>query len=253
MQRFLVAQLSDLHVGATWLPADPLARLHLAIDEIARLSRQPDTFVITGDLAECGTDQEYETIKEALDTLKAPLLVLPGNHDRRAALRRQFELPGEGDAPIRYATDCGPMRILACDTTRPDEAAGQFDAEHLAWLDYQLGREPERPTIIAQHHFPLSLDNRAWDAIGLPGTDQLALANLIRRHPQIVLVITGHIHRSAFGAIGGCGVRAAPSTFGQAAPDVGADKVEIVSGACGYALHSFAPGSLLTQVRFVAD
>ena len=49
---------------------------------------------MTGDLADHATDEEYEQVREFLAPLDAPVYVLPGNHDERDALRRNFGVPG---------------------------------------------------------------------------------------------------------------------------------------------------------------
>jgi Icc protein len=46
--------------------------------------------LVSGGLTEHAADSEYEQARELLASLGAPLHVLPGNHDDRAALRRHF-------------------------------------------------------------------------------------------------------------------------------------------------------------------
>lgn len=91
---FLLAQLSDLHIKAggrlSYGVVDTLGALRLAVDRLNALQPRPDALVITGDLVDFGTPEEYATLREALAELAMPFFVIPGNHDDRAALRVAF-------------------------------------------------------------------------------------------------------------------------------------------------------------------
>src|SRR5919205_527222 len=102
---FLLVQLSDPHVGADWGFGDPVAKLAAAVESVRELVPDPDAVLISGDLAEHGAADEYERVADLAGRLEAPLYVLPGNHDDRAALRDHFELPGVGAEPVQYAAD----------------------------------------------------------------------------------------------------------------------------------------------------
>jgi 3',5'-cyclic-AMP phosphodiesterase len=91
---FLLVQLSDPHIGATWADGDPVAGLRAAVEAVRRLPDDPDAVLMSGDLADNAADGEYDVVRELLAQLGAPAYVLPGNHDDRATLRRHFDLPG---------------------------------------------------------------------------------------------------------------------------------------------------------------
>src|SRR6478735_11737305 len=64
---FLLAQLSDPHVGAAWGDRDPEARLAAAVDSVLAVQpRPPGAVLVTGDLADRGTDAEYARVRELL-------------------------------------------------------------------------------------------------------------------------------------------------------------------------------------------
>src|SRR3954452_22533577 len=151
---FLLVQISDPHIGATWAGGDPAARLAAAIEEVQRLPERPDAVLISGDLADNAAAAEYEVVRELVARFDAPTYVLPGNHDDRNTMRGCFELPGSDGAPIQYAVELGPLRLVVLDSTRPGEDPGELDRERLAWLEAQLAADPDRPTIVAMHHPP---------------------------------------------------------------------------------------------------
>jgi 3',5'-cyclic-AMP phosphodiesterase len=128
---FLLVQLSDPHIGATWAGGDPVARLRAAVESVGRLPDAPDAILMSGDLADNAADAEYELVHELLAQLGAPAYVLPGNHDDRDALRRHFDLPGAVGTPVQYAVELGPLRLVVLDSTRPGEDRGELDADRL--------------------------------------------------------------------------------------------------------------------------
>ena len=97
---FLLAQLSDPHIGADWGGGDPVAGLAAAVAAVLALPQAPDAVLVSGDLVDHATDAEYEQARKLLAPLRAPLFVLPGNHDDRGALRRHFGVPGAGSEPV---------------------------------------------------------------------------------------------------------------------------------------------------------
>jgi Calcineurin-like phosphoesterase len=113
-------------------------------------------------------------VRELLAPLQTPVYVLPGNHDDRRALHRNFGVPGADGEPAQYAVDLGPLRLVVLDTTRPGEDAGALDAELLGWLDAELATSPELPTLLAMHHPPFVTGVPACDA----GSGQIAWPEL---------------------------------------------------------------------------
>jgi Icc protein len=69
-QPFLVAQLSDPHIGAEWADVDPVAGLAAAVESVRSMRLQPDAIVVSGDLADNATDSEYEQVRELLAPLQ---------------------------------------------------------------------------------------------------------------------------------------------------------------------------------------
>ena len=53
---FLIVQLSDPHIGADWADGDPVAALAAAVDCLRAMRPQPDAVLVTGDLADRGSD-----------------------------------------------------------------------------------------------------------------------------------------------------------------------------------------------------
>jgi Icc protein len=246
---FLLVQLSDPHVGASWDGVDPVGRLEAAVEAVRALEASPDAVLVSGDLAEHAADAEYEQVRTLLERIDAPSYVLPGNHDNRDALHRHFGVPGAGGRPVQYAVDLGPLRLVVLDSTIPGEDGGELDRERLAWLEEALAREPGTPTVVAMHHPPFAVGIPAWDAIGLRAADRQALGELLGRHPQVQRVVAGHVHRAITADLGGRPVLSVPSTYVQGLLDFGATQLELSDDPPGFAVHALVDGKLVSHVQ----
>ena len=246
---FLLAQLSDPHIGAEWAGGDPVAGLAAAVESVRAMRRQPDAVLVSGDLADNAADAEYERVRELLAPLEAPLYVLPGNHDDRRAMGRHFGVPGAGGEPVQYSVELGPLRLVVLDTTRPGEDPGMLDAERLGWLDAELAAAPEAPTLLAMHHAPLVTGVPALDDFGLPAADRRALGEVVKRHPQVQRLLGGHVHRTITAELGGRAVVTVPSTYVQARLNLGAEQTEWAPEPAGFGLHAVLDGELISHVQ----
>jgi Icc protein len=187
-------------------------------------------------------------VLELLAPLAVPTHFLPGNHDDRGTMRRELGLAGEGAEPIRYSVTVGDLQLVLCDTLVPGSDAGRLDREQREWLAAELAAEPNRPTLIAMHHPPILTGLTALDLIGLPDEDRAGLAELLASSPQVVRVLCGHVHRSTFGTLGGCGVVISPSTWAQTTLEIAMTEFTLSDEPPGYALHAWVGGELASHI-----
>jgi 3',5'-cyclic AMP phosphodiesterase CpdA len=247
---FLLAQLTDTHIGADWGgPVQPAAALAAAVDALRGSPDPPDALVVTGDLANDGAGEQYAVVGEQLRRLKLPFVVLPGNHDDRAAMRGAFGLPGDRDDAIHAAAELGPLRLLALDTTIPGAAGGALPEAELHWLERALHDARDRPTIVAMHHPPVLTGVPAWDATAIDSRDQTALQRLLERHPQVLALIAGHLHRTLVAAFAGRPLVVVPSTYMQSQLDWSCEEFVLVPEPPAFALHALLDGRLVSHVQ----
>jgi len=255
----LIAQITDPHIKApgelAYRRVDTGAMLGRCIAELRRLDPQPDLIVLTGDLVDRGRPAEYAWLKTLLAPLRQPLLVVPGNHDERAALRAAFAadgyLPDSGF--LHYAIDDRyPLRIVGLDTLVPGENRGELCAQRLAWLEATLAREPGRPTLLLMHHPPFLTGIGHMDAIGLAGRH--AFEKIVARHAQIELILCGHLHRHIQTTIGGRRVLTCPSSAHQVALDLrDAAPSRFFMEPPGYMLHCWNDGRMVSHAAVIGD
>jgi Icc protein len=220
---WLLAQMSDLHVTAgEQLVAgivDTTPYVEAAVEHLNRLDPLPDLVLATGDLAEGGQEAQYAHLLELLAPLRSPVVLLPGNHDDRSALRRAFP-----DQPWTHETerlqgvvDDHPVRLVLLDSVIPDHPGGRLGSDQLAWLEEVLRTGPERPTVIAVHHPPFRTGITHMDDMGLE--DREALAAVVGRYRHVHAVLSGHLHRPIMTRWAGTVAITVPSVAHQVALD----------------------------------
>jgi 3',5'-cyclic AMP phosphodiesterase CpdA len=249
---FLLAQISDPHIGEPAIAGvKPKRSLREVVAAIEGLPNPVDAILVTGDLAEHADPAEYRFVAELVARLGVPVHVLPGNHDDRATMREAFGLPGEADAPLDYAADLGPLRLVVLDSTIPGEDRGGFEPAQLEWLDAELASAPAQPAIVAMHQPPLATGIADWDGVNMSAADRRALAAVIERHPQVRAIVGGHLHRITASTLAGRPVIVAPSAFVQARPNFETEKVKLKGFSRGFVLHVLGDGELSSQVEIV--
>lgn len=246
---FLLIQLSDPHIGASWTEGDPVAKFAAAIDGVLALGASADAVLVSGDLADHAADEEYEQVRALLERIDAPAYVLPGNHDDRDALHRHFGVPGAGGEPVRYDVDLGPLRLVVLDSTIPGEDGGALGDDQLDWLDAALGAAPEVPAVVAMHHPPFAMGIPAWDAIALRPAHRQRLGDVLARHAHVQRVLTGHVHRAISTELGGRPVLSVPSTYVQGLLDFSATELALSDDPPGFGVHTLIDGRLVSHVQ----
>ncbi|MBV8749624.1 MAG: phosphodiesterase [Candidatus Eremiobacteraeota bacterium] len=252
----LIAQITDTHIrpkGKLLHHMLPTARyLRRCVAQLNLLQPKPDAVVATGDLGDRGKAKEYRRLRKILANLTIPLYVIPGNHDERDAFREAFDdhayLPARG--PLHYVVDDYPVRLLGLDTVRKKHPGGELDDERLVWLDARLEEAPNRPTFIFMHHPPFETGIPPIDAHGFRGLERFT--RIIADHPQVVRVVSGHIHRAMTVVFAGTVASTAPSTAHQLVIDRNAAGVYgLKLEPPGFVLHRWNGERIESAVRAV--
>jgi 3',5'-cyclic AMP phosphodiesterase CpdA len=248
-----LVQLSDLHLRAGPDGRGPAARLERAVRQVSALEPQPVAVLLSGDLVDEPSSAAYEEALELLERLGVPIHAIPGNHDDRDLLRAHFGPgPAPAGAPVQLAVNCGPLRLVGCDTTRPGKEAGALGDEQLRWLDETLSERPETPTLLAVHHPPVLTGVRSMDAIALIAEDRGALEALLAGHPQVQAITCGHVHTTMTTSFASRPLLICPSTNSAVRLDLRPrdDLPFAVSDQpLGFAVHTLIDGRLVSHVQ----
>ena len=200
----IIAQISDTHILARSTHrlvgeqrADHLRRCVADIN-----CQRPDIVVHTGDIVQDGLPEEYAHVRDIVAPLAMPLYLIPGNRDRRDTLRAAFDdhtyFPTNGEF-LHYTVEDLDVRLVALDSIAAGKDAGDnkgtLCSRRLEWLNDVLYQAPDRLTILLIPQPPFDVGDHYVDGYRQP-QEANNLASLVRRHPQVVRLLCGHVHRS---------------------------------------------------------
>ena len=254
----IIAQLSDLHVRPLGEGYNRVGESNMlaerAFRAVSRLRPAPDALILTGDLVDTGSPDEYAEIAKLLRRFgQSGAYAIPGNHDRREALIEALKTPVAPTGFIDYTVDLGAVRLVMLDSLVPGASHGLLRDAQLAWLDATLAAAPSQPTMIALHHPPFLTGIRHMDAMGL--ANAAAFGALVARHPQVESIVSGHCHRQIIARLGRAVVTVAPSPVVAVALDLTEESpVNFVKEPGQFNLHLWsAAGGFVTHAAFVED
>ncbi|WP_159945385.1 MULTISPECIES: metallophosphoesterase [unclassified Nocardiopsis] len=185
----LLAHVSDLHLDGTARASERAAR---TLDYLRALPQAPDALLVSGDIAEHAADEEYREAARLLD-LPFPVLLCPGNHDDRGAMRALLLGERPAKEPLNRVREVGGAAVLACDSTVPGQDGGHLDPATLVWINDTLSDLPAHmPALLALHHPPVRVHHPLPDSMRLDNADDLA--GLLRAHPRVAGILVGHAH-----------------------------------------------------------
>jgi Icc protein len=212
-----IAQISDLHIKPRGQLAygrvDTAKALENCVAVLNAFTPAPDFVVISGDLADTPVREEYDYLVELLAPLKLPFAGIPGNHDGRDVMRAAFPKAAYAFAsgPLNQKIEVEELDLMLLDSSVPGKPHGELETPTLQWLDTMLGSSVDRPALLFLHHPPFIAGIWHMDRQNLGNAGELAA--IIKRHPRVQLVATGHIHRAALTMFAGvpCTICPAPN------------------------------------------
>lgn len=212
-------QITDTHIMSRgellYGEFDTETHLRESVAEINSMEPQPDLVMITGDLVENPSDATYSHFDELIAPLKAPVFLIPGNHDDPDLMWRHFggtpRFPGKPPC-YQYVLEYDDYRILALNSHLDDTELPKFGEQRLRWLEQALA-ESDKPTLIAIHHPPMKTGVYFIDMAGEEWYAGISAA--LARNPQVKLIICGHGHLELIGRIENVTVYMAGSTAHQ--------------------------------------
>jgi 3',5'-cyclic AMP phosphodiesterase CpdA len=256
----LIAHVSDPHLTADGAPmhglVDTGAALARVVAEINLLDPLPDAALVTGDLTHEGEAGAAARAAAILSALRMPWFAVPGNHDRRAAVRVACgPYPGDAAADwMAYAVEGFPLRLLALDATTDDPFRARLPRAELAWLAARLAEAPERPTLVFLHHPPFDTGIGWLDQMGI-AEGRHEMGKMLRAHGCVVAVLCGHLHHPMRGTWYGVPVLAGPSAANRTVTSGHGTELAAIAVAAppGYALHRWdeTAKTFASELRFL--
>jgi 3',5'-cyclic AMP phosphodiesterase CpdA len=167
---FTFVQISDSHIGFS-LPANPdVLATHLSKVE------------------------QFNTAKSVLGRLKAPLFVIPGEHDAigtEGAARFAAAFPNAAAPDGWWSFDRNGVHFVALVNVFNFETMGVLGSKQLDWLAKDLAPLKSDTPIVVFGHVPLYALYPAWGWTTEDGAKAIAM---LKRF-SAVTVLNGHIHQ----------------------------------------------------------
>ncbi|CAN5732131.1 metallophosphoesterase [soil metagenome] len=188
-----IAHISDLHFGTE----DPAIHAALLAELDGVTVPAPTLVAISGDLTQRAREREFELGRVFLDRLRAPYLVVPGNHDlplynvfaRLTDGLRRYRTMITSDLTPSYTDEV--MAVVGVATPHGFTIKdGRISAAQTAEACARLGPDDGRWKIVVAHH-PLVVPEGAEDGDRADGADA---ALVTFRHAGINMILTGHLH-----------------------------------------------------------
>lgn len=205
-----------------------------------------DALLITGDLVQ-DDPAGYERVRTMFGTSDVPVYCIPGNHDELPAMRAALSQP-----PFQVCGNAllGNWQLVMLDSYLHGMASGRVSRDELARLDATLTDHPDRHALVCLHHHPIAMGSRWLDAVGLENSDELFA--VIDRHPQVRVLLWGHVHQAFEGLRRRVRMLATPSTCAQFKP--GEDGFAVDQKPPAYRwLDLHADGRVETGVEWVDE
>jgi Icc protein len=252
----LIAHLSDPHLcpkGQLYQSVlDTTSRFAEALEQAAGFA--PDLLILSGDIAEQGDAESYALARDLLARMPCTILAIPGNHDDRERFRAGLAglpnlAPLTSTGPLHTVAE-GPVRVIGLDVTVPGDHHGLVTTDHADWLEATLQAAPQQPTLIVMHQPPFATGIGFIDDYRCFG-DAL-LDQVLARHPQVICLLAGHVHRFALTSFSGRPALTAPATSTSLALRLqpGAEPASVTEPA-GMLLHHWQGGQLVSHLQVV--
>jgi Icc protein len=189
-----VVQITDVHLFADsrqlLLGLPTTESFQVVLKQLDALAPRPDLLLLTGDLSQDGKPESYRMLQTLLSPLRIPTYWLPGNHDCLPAMEPILDC---SVISPQKSFQAGGWCFVLLNSQVPGCVHGCLDTKSLEWLDQQLTAMSEYPALVGLHHPPFIIGSNWLDGSSLQNSHDLFA--VLDRHPQVKLVMFGHIHQ----------------------------------------------------------
>ena len=246
-----ILHISDIHLTQSDSPlwgVDVRRNFDSAIVSIAKIKKQIDAIFITGDLSNDGSIESYEYIDNAFRAIGIPTYCCMGNHDNQQNMESTFS---RGYIILNSIVRLVNWKFIMLNSVVPDEeigknkARGYLSDDSLTFLESNL--DDSYNVAIVLHHPPIEpggwLNRKLLE-------NRNEFNDLIKRHPQVKLVLYGHTHYNQQTCLDGILYSSTPST--GFAFDKDLPKFQINHGAEGYNIVSLDKDDISIDMRYLS-
>ncbi|KXF92387.1 phosphodiesterase [Phaeobacter inhibens] len=251
-----IIQISDPHIVPhgqfAYGQVDTATALASCVETVNRCLPEigpVDLAIVTGDLTDFGTIEEYQRFRDIMQPLKIPYRAIPGNHDSVPVMRDFFAdkdwVPASG--PINWISEFPDLVLIALDTNVHEQAHGHLTDDSLAFLQNGLKAADGKPVIVATHHPPIMTGLEKMDIQNL--RENRAFREILSSYQGELRLVCGHVHRNIVASFGGLICQIAPGVSHAVSMDLreGAPNC-LTKEPGGFLLHELRNGILTHSI-----
>ena len=251
-----IIQISDPHIVAkgklAYGQVDTCLALTQCVTQINKILPEigpVDMIIVTGDLTDFGTSDEYSLFRELIEELNIPYRAIPGNHDVKSVMQKCFAdadwMPKTG--PINWQIDFEDLKVIGLDTSIIGKAHGNLETDSLNFLRSSLNSAKGKPVIVASHHPPIITGIEKMDIQNLRDSDELK--EILSTYQGELKLICGHIHRNIVTQFGNVICQIAPGVSHAFTIDLRKGSPNCLTKEPGsFLLHEIRDGILTHQI-----
>lgn len=192
-----LVHLSDLHFGR--VDAGLLQPLRETLSRLA-----PHLIIVSGDLTQRAKPGQFRAAREYLDSLEAPKLIVPGNHDiplynvfqRFLTPLRKYRRIVDEDLEPFFLDD--EIAVAGVNTARSLVfKGGRLNMSQVDRVRARLCDLPQGMTKVVVTHHPFDVPSDSTEEGQIVGRARMALEKLAGCGADLLL--SGHLHQSSIG------------------------------------------------------
>lgn len=243
-----LVQITDTHLNGPedghLLGMKTLHSMNCVLDIVRSERTAIDAMLVTGDLAQDGSEQAYRHLHNALLPFNCPVFWFEGNHDHPASM----QAVAEGSEHLNRIIRTQHWQLILLNSQVEGAVYGRLKKDQLDLMEKALKERPDLHTLISFHHHPIAMGSTWIDHIGVKNGEEFC--NIIRHYSNVRCVLWGHVHQESDQMINDVRFISTPSTSVQFTPKSEDFSVDTV--APGYRwLDLHADGSIDTGVSRV--
>ncbi|MFT5895964.1 MAG: Icc protein [bacterium] len=249
-----IIQISDPHIvpvgELAYGRVETTAPLKACVETVNRMLPvigPVDMAIVTGDLTDFGTAEEYQLFREIMEPLEIPYQAITGNHDNVEAMRLGFADQEwmQKTGPINWFVDLADMALIGLDTNVAGKSHGHLSDSTLSYLRRTLATLEDKPAIVAIHHPPILTGIEKMDIQNLRESDELK--TILSEYRGELKLVCGHVHRNITAMFGSVMCQIAPATSHSVSMDLRVGAPNCLTKEPGAFLLHEMRGGILTH------
>ncbi|PCJ43422.1 MAG: 3',5'-cyclic-AMP phosphodiesterase [SAR86 cluster bacterium] len=195
-ESYRVIQITDSHLFADESMALVGMNCQEGLEDVIELVKEHeeaiDCILCTGDIAQDASQAAYNRFAAQINTLDAPQLWIPGNHDIIASMEQALSNKKEALEKTLRLGNWGIIMLNSCVEGHIYGMLSEQELEHLR-TELEVMQSEGLYVLVAIHHNPVPVNAEWLQNHSLQNTD--GFFDIIDGYQNIRAVVFGHIHQ----------------------------------------------------------